>query len=99
MSADRLRVSRLTSRCGKLSLHSLCVFLHTPRFQTLSVLPRFRLNTPEVYVFQKHGLETYGSIDVVVANAGIFEGGLLLEDKVTENGILAVSRVAFLPLV
>ncbi|GAA5972468.1 hypothetical protein JCM11641_001858 [Rhodosporidiobolus odoratus] len=42
----------------------------------------------------KHGLETYGSIDVVVANAGIFEGGLLLEDKVTENGKLAKPDVS-----
>ncbi|GAA5889811.1 hypothetical protein JCM6882_004332 [Rhodosporidiobolus microsporus] len=42
----------------------------------------------QVALFE-HAVKTFGPIDVVIANAGIFEGGLLLEDKLDETGKLA----------
>lgn len=47
-------------------------------------------------LLQEHAVKTFGPIDVVIANAGIFEGGVLLEDKLDEEGKLAV-RFCILP--
>jgi short-subunit dehydrogenase len=47
---------------------------------------------------QEHAESTFGPISVVVANAGIFEGGAFLEDKFDESGKLAV-RPSPVPLI